>query len=214
MAIDALSDSIDLYNIHVDQAIPWSKLNEIAFQLGQFESKLFSQQSSNWIRNIKTQLLTAVDAYDGASQSIYEGCGSSMLSTYIKLFDNPKSDILAIQKSLLTDMLNIVIKHLEKAQIDLSNTLTTFYSIYEKFRSLLDQLKIDHSEDGDHFKNIVKKTVDENSDLFSFLMKGRLEKEAISEIKEKIKPVQTFLQKHSKHFDRLWLILLDYMGPH
>lgn len=71
--IEAVSEALDTYNRDVEQAIPWEKLKEIAFKLGQFESKLFSKESTDWILNIKTELLSALDTYDTATLSIYEG---------------------------------------------------------------------------------------------------------------------------------------------
>lgn len=96
--------------------------------------------------------------------------------------------------------LDNAITHLEKAQKDLANTLSTFYSLYEKFKSLLEQLKSDHNQYGDHFKTKVDKAVDQKSGFFSFFIKGDLKKEAANELKEKIKPVQSFYEDTFKTF--------------
>lgn len=192
MAIDTINEAMDVYNNAVDQAIPWEKLKEVAFELGKFESKLVSKQSTDQIINIKTQLLTAIDKYDTSTQSIYEGCSSSTLSTYVRLFDSPESDALATQKNLLIRLLDNATEHLKKAQKDLVKTLATFYSLYDNFRALLNQLKIDHNEHGDHFNNKKDKIVAQKFTILSVFNRWELEKEAVGELKEKVKPIQTY----------------------
>lgn len=188
---------MDLYKNAAAEAIPWASLKEMANKLNQFESKLISKQSTDWIHNIKSQLLSAIDEYDSAAQSIYEMCSSTTLSIYIKLLDSSKPAILTVQKNLLTNVLDNAIEHLETTQKELGDAFSALKSVSEKFRSLLDQLKIDHDEDSDHFNDIVEKTVNQKSGFFSFFIKGKLEKEAITELKAKTKPIQIFYREAS-----------------
>lgn len=183
---------MDLFNNYVDQVIPFDKLKKIIVKMGLYRSVSISDKSTDWINQIKIQLLSAVDSFDSTTNTIFEMCSSSIPSTYIRLFDSPNPEMSTVQKSLLTNILTNVIEHLEKAQKGLSDTLNTFYSVHDKFKALLNQLKIDHDENGENFQDIVDGIVDQKSNFFSIFRMGEIEEEAISEVKEKIKPIRAF----------------------
>lgn len=193
MAIDAVSEAMDLYNTAVDHAIPWTKLREIKTKLDQSGSE-FSKQSTDWVGRIKTQLLNTIDAYDSVTQSIYEMCGSvtSTLSRYVQLFNVPNPATMTTQKNLLISTLDNGIRHLKQAQKELVHTLSALKTASDEFKSLLSQLKIDYSENSDFFKNRLNKIVAEKSGFWSFFKKKQIEKEAIAELKAKTKPIETF----------------------
>lgn len=200
MAIASISETMDLYNNAVDQAIPWAKLKEINRKLGQSGSESFSKQSANRIGNIKTQLLYAIDAYDSATQSVYEMCGvvSPVLSRYVQLFDSPNPAKLAVQKNLLTSLLENVLKQLTKAQDELTNTVSALKRASEEFKALLDQLKIDYNENDNYFKKRVSQIVRQKSGFWSFFRKKQIEQEAIAELRAKLTPIQAFYKGASE----------------
>lgn len=193
MAIEAVSEALDLYNHAVDQAVPWAKLKELNTKLDLSGSE-FSKQSADRVGNIRTKFLNTFDAYDSATQSIYELSGylSSTLAKYIQLFKISKPAALTVQKKLLNSALDTSVSHLTKAQKDLTNTVSALSSVSEEFKALLDQLKIDYNQNSNFFKNRLNKIVQEKSGFGSIFKKKQIQQEAIAELRAKIKPIETF----------------------
>lgn len=192
MAIDAVSEVIDLYKTDVAQATPWSKLRETTKNLGQFGAGL-SVQNANRVGNIKTELMNTIDAYDSAAQSVYEWCGfaSSTLSTYIHLSSSPNPAVRATQKNLLIRVLDEGLAHMAKAQKALANSSSGLRSASTELTTLVDQLRSDYSANGEYFKKRVDELVKEkNSSFWSIFRRQKtIENEAIHEVEEKIRSI-------------------------
>lgn len=193
MAIDAVGKALDLFNHAVDEAVPWTKLKELNTKLDLSGSE-FSKQSADRVGNIRTKFLNTFDAYDSATQSVYELCGylSSTLSKYIQLFKSSSPAVVTVQKKLLNGALDNGVSHLTKAQKDLAATFSALSSVSEEFKALLDQLKIDYNENGNFFKNRLSKIVQEKSGFGSTFKKKQIQQDAIADLMAKIKPIETF----------------------
>lgn len=193
MVIDAVGEAMDLYNHAVDEAVPWAKLKELNTKLDQSGSE-FSKQCADHVGNIRTKFLNTFDAYDSATQSIYELSKylSSTLSKYIQLFKSTNPAVVTVQKNLLSSALDNNVKHLSKAQKDMAATVAALNSVAEEYKALLDQLKIDYNDNSSFFKNRLNKIIQEKSGFGAIFRKKKIQAEAIAELKAKIKPIEAF----------------------
>lgn len=127
--IDAAREVFSLYDVLVDQHIPWKSFKESFNDLDKYRGG-FSTETALRIADIKTNLMHGIDAHFHASQKMYEWASATAIhmQLYIKLFDDHNAKKAITQRALLSDVLNREIAQMNATQFEIEKILSSFRS--------------------------------------------------------------------------------------
>lgn len=205
-ALGAAANATALISIALGPALPWKALNQNAKQLDQGEGE-FSKPNGVLLGQIKTTLLNGIDAYDSASQTIYEwtGLAPTTLKRYIELFSLSDPAALTTQRNFLLRVLDNGIKKLGKAQKEIGDNSAAFNMTSGQLQALVAQLKIDYNENSPYFQNRVKQIIASQSGGWFDPKPDRAK--IVAELKAKLKPILEFYVRLSANVQQAFEVL-------
>lgn len=155
-AIESATKALELYDKVVDHVIPWQTFDETVANLTKFQ-KDYSSKAGELVGNVKTLLLSSKDEYVKSVQSVFEwsSLSSTLLKTYLKLFENYSAAVAESQKKLVIKVLEEGIKKMAAAQEQLQASSRSFNNASGQLEKLQIQLSNDFSAESSYYQTRV-----------------------------------------------------------
>lgn len=154
--IETVTQALELYDKVVDHVIPWQTFDETISNLTKFQ-KDYSAKAGEIVGSVKTLLLNSKDEYVKSVQSVFEwsSLSSTLLKTYLKLFENYDTGKADSQKKLIIKVLDDGIKKMTVAQEQLQASSKSFNDASGQLEKLQIQLSNDFSAESSYYQGKV-----------------------------------------------------------
>lgn len=176
----------------------------------------YSHKSADFLGRIKTHLMNSKDAYDSATQSIYEWCGlsKSLLATYIKLSNDGNASKQTAQNTMLVKVLENGMKQMERAQEKLDVCAANLNATSETLTALGTQMYNDYDENSEYFRRKMEHILRESSDAAAQISGPSgatgiastvIEEKLIDELRERLNSIREFHQNSKVTADQAFI---------